>query len=296
MKPNHGEIQPTLAGLVVGVPAARRAEETAALVRRWGGVPLVGPALQEVPIEDEQPLRDATADVIASRPEWSVHLTGVGTRRWMERAQAWGLLESLRETLRDSCLVARGPKAAAALRSYDLQASWMPDDETSREIAAWLGPQVRPGHAVVIQRHGEPVPALEKALEAAGARVIEAAAYHWDLPADRGPAERLVTALVSGEVHTLVVTSAPQARHLFLLARGLGIETELRRALSERVFVGAVGAVAGRGLTQEGVEADLVAEPARLGALIRALAASRELVIEKVEAAPTADRQRGSGG
>jgi uroporphyrinogen-III synthase len=157
----------------------------------------------------------------------------------------------------------------------------MPKAETSEEIATWLAPQLGPSEAVALQVYGEEPPALMEALEGSGARVIEVAPYRWALPEDREPGHRLVSALVSGEAEALVITSAPQARHLFLLASDLQMEKELRRTLRERVFVAAVGNVAGQGLAREGVNADLVANPPRLGALIRALAASREQILTK---------------
>jgi uroporphyrinogen-III synthase len=273
--------QSGLGGLVVGIPAARRATETARLVERWGGTPLVGPALQEVPVEDEEPLRQATEEVIASSLRWSVHLTGVGTRRWLARAEDWGRLEALLERLRSAYLIPRGGKATAALASYGLKGAWVPKGETTREITAWLTERIEVDDVLALQRHGEPVPALRNPLESAGARVIEVAPYRWDLPDDRKPAERLVSALLQGDVHALVITSAPQIHHLFVLAKQRGVDKELRIALDEHIFIAAVGTVAGEGLESVGLKPDLVANPPRMGALMRALASAREGILTK---------------
>lgn len=273
--------QQGLQGIAVGVPAARRAEQTVTLVRRWGGVPMVGPTLREVPVEDDGPLRTATEEVIASRSQWSIHLTGVGTRRWLEGAEAWGLLDGLLETLRAAGVIARGGKSSAELRKNGLEPMWSPEGETSEEIADWLVPRLGQSEVVALQRAGHPVPELRHVVEGAGARAIEIAPYRWELPEDLGPAQRLVQALCAGKVQALVVTSAPQAHHLFVVARRLGLDHELHRALSQRVFVAAVGLVARRGLQEQRVEADLVAQPPRLGALIRALASAREQILAK---------------
>src|SRR5260370_1283545 len=73
-----------LTGILVAVPATRRAAETEALIRRWGGTSLVGPLLEEVPVEDEGPLRSATEEVLSAPATWAGHLTGVGIApyRW----------------------------------------------------------------------------------------------------------------------------------------------------------------------------------------------------------------------
>jgi uroporphyrinogen-III synthase len=270
-----------LEGLVVGIPAARKATETASLVERWGGTPLVGPAVEEIPVGDDKTLRTATEAVLAQQPAWSVHMTGVGTRRWFEQAEAWRLLPGLLDALGAAGVIARGRKAAQALRERHLEPAWTPEGETSAEIAAWLGPRVQAGETVAVQRHGEPAAALSSALTTAGARLIEVVTYRWELPRDRGPAEHLVRALAGSEVHTLAITSAPQARHLFVLARALGLEDELRRSLVSRVFVGAVGPVAAEGLRAEGVEPDLIATRARLGWTIRCLAEARDQILAK---------------
>lgn len=270
-----------LEGLVVAIPAARRATETARLVERWGGIPLVGPTVQEVPVEEEDQLREATEGVIASPLRWSVHLTGVGTRRWLNRVDAWGRLDTLLERLRSAELIPRGGKATAALAAYGLSAAWVPAHETSREIAAWLTPRLQVGDVIALQRHGEPVPSLKEPLEGTGARVIELVPYYWELPDDLGPAERLLSALVRGDAHALVITSAPQIHHLFRLAKEQRADEELRKALTKRVFLAVVGTVAGEGLQREGLTPDLVANPPRMGALIRALALARGGILEK---------------
>ena len=264
-----------LAGVYVGVPATRRAVETAALIRRWGGQPLVGQLLEEVPVTDEEALQAATEAVLAGPATWSVHLTGVGTRRWFDRAESWGKLERLLGVLSRARIVARGQKASAALAERGLQSAWTPPGETSAEIAAWLAPQLTPADVVAVQLFGEPVAPLTDALAATGASLIEVAPYVWDFPHDpeqREAGRRLVAAIAGGGVHALVITSAVQATHLFAVAREDGLEAPVRAALSERVFTAAVGEVAARGLTAEGVPVDLVAPTARMGALVRALA------------------------
>ncbi|HVL50784.1 MAG TPA: uroporphyrinogen-III synthase [Actinomycetota bacterium] len=270
-----------LAGLVIGVPAARRAAETARLIRRWGGTPLVGPTVEEVEVEDPGPVVEATREVLEAPATWSVHLTGVGTRRWFSIAEGHGLLDPLLAVLSRARLIARGQKSSTALRGYGLQPDWIPAGETSREISEWMSGKVDAGATVALQRHGEPVPGLTGPLEATGARVVELATYRWEIPRDRGPAEQLVGEIAGGRVHALVITSAPQVRNLFRVAENLGSAPKLHNALESRVFLASVGTVASTSLEERGISADLVAQPARLGALLRSLAAAREQILDK---------------
>ena len=270
-----------LEGIVVGVPAARRANETARLIERWGGRPLIGPTVHEVPVEDDEPIRAATEETIAAPARWAVFLTGVGTRRWMAAAEALGLQDRLLEVLTAATLVPRGAKASSALKEYGLEGAWTPPNETSGEIADWLSERVRAGDAVALQRHGEPVPGVAAPLERAGARVIEIAPYSWELPDDLEPAERLIDGLIAGRVQALVVTSAPQAHHLFTIAERSGRDADLLDALSRKVYLASVGSVASSALELRGLAPDLVAAPPRLGALMRALASHRGDVLAK---------------
>jgi uroporphyrinogen-III synthase len=270
-----------LDGLTVGIPAARRATETARLVERWGGRPLVGPAVREVTASNPAPVLEATRRVIDSPLRWSVHLTGVGTRRWFALAEEGGLRGELLAKLSAADVIARGQKAKTALGETGLVPAWMPEGETSDEIAAWLAPQLTGSQAVAVQLHGEPVPELGEAIAGSGAELIEVQTYTWELPEDVGPAEELIRAVVEGRVHALTITSAPQAKFLDELAKGMGLEEQLVEALRERVFVAAVGVVAAQGLSGLGLKPDLIAQPARMGALIRSLAASREQIIAK---------------
>lgn len=281
--PDAGGALP-LTGIRVAVPATRRAAETEALVRRWGGTCLVGPLLEEVPVEDEAAMRAGTEALIAAPATWSVHLTGVGTRRWFGRAAAWGVLDDLLAVLRSAHVIARGPKATAALKESGLAPEWIPPGETSAEMAAWLAPRLDLADTVAIQLYGEPVPGLVGAVTSSGATAVEIAPYRWALPVEptaRSAAQDVVRAIAAGEVHAIAVTSAVQATNLFAVARDLGVEGDLRRSLTDSIFTAAVGEVSRSGLEREGVPVDLVAHPARLGALIRDMAGASERIRAK---------------
>jgi uroporphyrinogen-III synthase len=130
---------------------------------------------------------------------------------------------------------------------------------------------------VSVQLYGEPLPGLIATLAATGASVVEIAPYRWSLPVDparREAAEGVVRSIATAGVQAIVVTSAVQATNLFSVARALGVEDDLRRSLTERIFTAAVGEVSKSALEREGVPVDFVSKPSRLGALIRGLAAS----------------------
>ena len=83
--------------------------------------------------------------------------------------------------------------------------------------------------------------------------------------------ERLVEAILGGELHALAITCQIQFRHLFQIAQRLGRERELVRALNERVVVAAVGPTCRAILQVHGVEAKVVPEHPKMGPLVMAL-------------------------
>lgn len=262
-----------LEGSVVAIPAARKAASTAELVRRHGGRPLVGPTTREVPATSDQLLRRTTDAVIANPPDVAIHLTGVGTERWFEAARAWGRFEALAAALSAAVVVARGVKTASVLRRFGLCEAWRPPSETSDEIATWMAHHLPLGGSVVVQLHGGDIPhEIARAALARRADVLEAMSYRWALPVDLGPARRMVADIADGRVDVLVVTAGPQVSGILEVAAAMGLEAAVREAMADRVFVGAVGGVAARTLAEQGLACHHVADPPRLGTLVRDLA------------------------
>ena len=84
------------------------------------------------------------------------------------------------------------------------------------------------------------------------------------------------TILTSGPPHrlrTIAFTSAPQVRHLFLVAERAGLADTVAAALRDRVLTAVVGPVCGAALKERGVTPAVEAEKDTMGALIHAIAA-----------------------
>src|ERR671916_245990 len=109
-----------LAGFTVGMTAARRRDELAALLERRGARVVQAPALRIVPLADDAELRAATRACLERPPDVVMANTGIGMRGWLEAAEGWGLAEPLRSVLGQAYIVARGPKARGAIRAAGL--------------------------------------------------------------------------------------------------------------------------------------------------------------------------------
>ncbi len=258
----------SLAGYTVGVTADRRKDELATLLQARGARVVLAPALRIVPISDDAELRAATRACLATPPDIVLVNTGIGMRGWLEAAEGWGLAEPLRSVLSRAYLVARGPKARAAVRAAGLHDRWTPEGEGYEEVVEHLTTRGVAGLTVALQLHGESQPEYTDALRSAGARVIEVPVHRWAPPTDPAPLQRLVDLIIGKLVDAVTFTSAAAVQAL-LRAAGTGADA-LLDALREDVLAACVGPVTAAPLRRHGVP---VATPgrARLSALVRTL-------------------------
>ncbi|HET9081328.1 MAG TPA: uroporphyrinogen-III synthase [Trebonia sp.] len=257
-----------LAGYTVAVTAARRADEIGGLLERRGATVLHAPALRIAPLADDTGLHQATLDLIVTPPDTVVATTGIGFRGWMEAAEGWGQADRLRDALGQAVLLARGPKATGAIRAAGLRELWSPASESSAEVLQRLlseGPLH--GRRIAVQLHGEPLRDFTDALRHAGATVVPVPVYRWMAPADIGPLDRLLEAIIAGTVDAITFTSALAAAGLLRRAQECGLRDELVSALRGLVAA-CVGPVTAGPLLDRGIPATWP-ERYRVGALIR---------------------------
>lgn len=260
-----------LAGYTVGVTAARRAAELGALLERRGAEVLHAPAIRIVPLRDDPELLAATRALIAAPPDVLVVTTGIGFRGWVEAADGWGLAEELVDALRDTTVLARGPKARGAVRAGGLIDAWSPASESSAEVLDHLLESGVDGVRVAVQLHGEPLPHFTETLTCAGAEVVQVSVYRWLPPEDIGPLDRLIEATLDGQLDAVSFTSAPAAASLLRRSAELGVEAALVARLRGDVLAVCVGPVTAGPLVDRGVPT-VQPERSRIGALVRTLA------------------------
>ena len=264
-----------LEGFTVGVTADRRWEQQSELLVRRGARVIHAPTICTDYLTAEETVRDATMRILRRPPDVFVATTGIGVRAWFEAAQTWGLGTELGSALAQCRLVARGPKAAAALEANGLSGAVRVPTESMREVLDILldDPGGLQGQVVAIQEYGHKSnPELTARLQAAGADVLAIPVYRWRLPADHEPAHRLLDAIGMGEVDAVTFTSAPAVRNLFALADEVDRGQEARDAFNRRRVVAAcVGPVCARTARESGIETPVAPDVGRLGLLVRTL-------------------------
>ncbi|MGV9712129.1 uroporphyrinogen-III synthase [Gordonia sp. NPDC003424] len=266
----------SLTGFTIGVTAARRADEFAALLERRGAGVLHAPAIRIIPLVDDDELERSTQTTLKDPPDILVATTGIGFRGWVEAADGWGLADELVETLGGVRLLARGPKAKGAIRAAGLREQWSPPGESSSELISELLSEGVAGLRVAVQLHGattewEPLPDLCEVLREAGAEVIPIPVYRWTPPDDPEPMTRMITAIIDRDLDAITFTSAPAVASMLGQANRMGVLESLLHAMRTAVPAMCVGNVTAGPLHALQVP---TMQPTRfrLGALVRLIA------------------------
>lgn len=269
-----------LRGRRVGITADRRWREQADLFRRRGAEVIHGPTMRTVDLTADEGLRRTTAALAADPPAVLVATTGLGMRRWLEAAAAWGVEADLLAALGQAHVVARGAKSSSAVRQAGLEVAWRAPHETMDEVLDHLRERGVDGARVALQLFDpDDHPATEALRAAIGVEgeLVEVPLYRWVLPDDPAPALHLVDLAVEGGLDAVTFTSQPAVRNLFRLAGGAPGGSRagaLRDALNGPVLPVCVGPVCARAAEEQGVTTTVWPEPNRLPPMVR-LAAER---------------------
>lgn len=123
--------------------------------------------------------------------------------------------------------------------------------------------------------------ALSAGLQEREAIVTLVNVYQWALPEDLSPLQNAVEAIISGDVHVLLVASSVQIRHLFEVADRMAKREALHEALS-RVVTTSVGPLTSEELHHRGLSVDIECTRPKMGFLVQEAAEkSAEILRQK---------------
>ena len=268
---------------VVGITADRRWEEQAGLLRRRGLEVLHGPTMRTLDLAGDEALRATTESLVASPPDWLVATTGMGMKAWFAAAEGWGLLPALLAALGSpaTTIVARGAKAASAVRQVGLDVAWRAPTESMVDVVAHLSAAnvsadapSRPADGTVALQLFDPDEHHSTAeVRALSGRLVELPVYRWLLPEDTAPAEQLVRAALAGDVAAITFTSQPAVWFLFEIAERMGVRQQLVDACNRGdVLPVCIGPVCAEAAADVGLTTTVWPEPFRLPPMVRLVA------------------------
>jgi uroporphyrinogen-III synthase len=257
-------------GLTVAAFESRMATEIARLIRRHGGVPLVTPALREIPLDDNSAALKFGVKLTTERVDLLILLTGVGTTALFDLLKTRYPWPSIVAALKQTALVARGPKPVTALKAFGLQPTLtVPEPNTWVDLISTLD-EYRPvkGLRVAVQEYGASNSDLLEALKQRGAQVFQVPIYRWALPEDLGPFRQALDDVIAGKASVLLITNAAQVDHVMQML-GKDGKVEPFRAAIKKMVIASIGPTASERLRHYEWPIDFEPSHPKMGLLVK---------------------------
>lgn len=259
----------SLSGLRVLSLESRRAAEIEVLIRKQEGEPFVAPSVQERALEDHSGAFRLLEDLENGKFEMLVLMTGVGLSFWLDVIKSRYSIERADNALRKVKLLARGPKPSAVLRSLGISPDiTIPEPNTWREIVAAM--RNRPEKKLAVQEYGRPNPDFVKTLRESGIHAETFAFYRWELPDDTNSLREAAHRLAERSFDVALFTSSVQLDHLLAMAKELTCDDKVLSALREHTAIASIGPIMNAALEEHGLNADIVPQSPKMGALVKA--------------------------
>ena len=257
-------------GLTVAAFESRMAAEMTRLIERHGGKPLVAPALREIPLEDNSAALQFGELLLTEGLDVLVLLTGAGTTTLFEILHSRHAKDTIKNALKETVLIARGPKPVAALKALGFQPTLtVPEPNTWVDVVSTLDAH-RPvnGLRVAVQEYGLPNRDLVEALKQRGATVVSVPVYRWALPENTAPLKQSIRQILAGQVQVMLVTNAAQIDHVMLVVEQEG-KTEEFKTICRKLVIASIGPTASERIRSHGLSVDFEPSHGKMGILVK---------------------------
>ena len=269
-------------GLTVVAFENRMAAEMTGLIERFGGRPLVAPALREVPLEDNREALQFGERLLAGQVDMLILMTGVGLETLIGVLKTRHSLESITEALGRITLVARGPKPTVVLKGLGLAPQLtVPEPNTWRDLLQALdehSPVL--GLRVALQEYGAVNTQLLEELRERGATLSRVPVYRWALPEHLEPLREALGNILAGQVDVILITNAVQVDHVIQVLTKDGRVEPFKQAV-KRMVVASVGPTASERLRSHGLPVDLEPSHPKMGTLVKETAEQAWVLLQQ---------------
>jgi len=270
-------------GLRVGALESRMAPEMERLITRHGGIPVVAPSMQEIPLSEHPQALAFGETLLSGEVDVMVLLTGVGCRTLLDILETQFPLDAIKDALQNTILVVRGPKPAGVVKALGLHPQILvPEPNTWRDILQALDvsfPEGLTGKRVAVQEYGVSNPELLEGLRQRGAQVTPVPVYRWTLPDDLKPLQQLLQQILKDEIPVLLVTNAVQVDHL-IKTLGDKMAIQQLQMVLPHMMVASIGQLASERLRQHGFPVDLEPSHPKMGILVKEASQKAHTILE----------------
>ena len=267
-------------GLTVTAFENRMAPEMAGLIERYGGRPMVTPAMREVPLEDNREALQFGERLLADQVDVLIIMTGVGLEILFNVLKTRHPVDAITFALGHITLVTRGPKPAAALKALGLKPTFtVPEPNTWRDLLKTLDASCPVlGLRVALLEYGATNAELLEELRERGATLSRVPVYRWALPENLDHLREALGNIVAGQVDVLLITNAVQVDHVMQLLMRDDRVNQFKQALT-RMAVASVGPMASERLRHYGWPVDIEPSHQKMGTLVKETAEQAAAVL-----------------
>jgi uroporphyrinogen-III synthase len=268
-------------GLTVASFESRMAAEMTRLIERQGGKPLLAPALREIPLDDNSAALRFGELLLTEGLDVLILLTGVGTTTLFEILHSRHSKDQIANALKDTVLIARGPKPVAALKALGFQPTLtVPEPNTWVDVISTLD-AYRPveGLRVAVQEYGQSNRDLLETLKQRGADVLPLPVYRWALPEDTAPLKHVLNEILAGHVQVMLITNAAQIDHVMQVLEQQG-KTAQFKAACKMMVVSSIGPTASERLHSHGLPVDFEPAHGKMGILVKETSEQAHVLLE----------------
>ncbi len=250
-------------------------KETTQLIHSLGWKPFIFHTVELKPRQPNEIVVKLENTLAEDAPRLIVFMSQTGVRILFEAAH---IHTSLYERLKNSSLVAVGPRTRKALLDQGVKNVLVPREYSTRGIATLLAEFRREGQRILLARSSEATDDLEKALVAQGSSVETFVLYETAIPTDTTSVSSFLYSLEKGEFDAVLFTSAVSALNLFKMAEKLVSRKRLVELLG-RTIVGGIGPVTSAKLLELGVRIDVVPSKYLIREAIQAIIERRSAAV-----------------
>lgn len=273
-------------GLTVAAFENRMAAEMTGLIERYGGRPMVTPAMREVPLEDNREALQFGERLLAGQVDVLILMTGVGLETLIGVLKTSHPLESITDALKQITLITRGPKPAAVLKELGLKPTFtVPEPNTWRDLLQTLDANCPVlGLRVALLEYGATNAELMEELRERGATISRVPVYRWALPEDLDRLREALGNIAAGQVDALLITNAVQVDHVMQVLTKDGRVEPFKQAI-RRMVVASVGPTASERLRHYGWPVDIEPSHPKMGTLVKETAERAGAILNKKRSA-----------
>jgi uroporphyrinogen-III synthase len=266
------EPHPLKGRTIVVTRPRQQAADTIKAIEALGGKPYVLPTIEIQIPRDLSAVRTFFQALADRKADYVILMSVNGVQHLLTIADNMGIVDEVKRNLKNTVVVAVGPKTAQKLEANGIHVDLIPEKYTSEAIRQCLQQRNVTGKAIFIPRTSEAPPELGEKLRAMGNNVKEIHVYQSQLPSDRGLAPRFAKDLTDGKVDAILFTSSLGVRNFFqMLKHAISIE-KLKQLLGKKTVVVAIGPTTAKTLTEAGVKVDVMPQDHTLEGAINALA------------------------